>query len=110
MHSAEFLGLMSVIAGVLIAFGVGRKVSGRAWLATIFLLLGDVFLGALLMAAVMGLHFSCNKIGICAKTTDTSVWAVAYPLMAIPAYWLSTLAGVLTRPTASTDGPRDSAS
>ena len=110
MYPAQVLGWLGIGVGVLLAFVVARKSSGGFWLTMVLLLFADLFLGLLLMGAVLGIYFVCLKIGVCPDTDDRSVWSFAYPLIATPAYLLSTIVGMLMRPPTTADGPREDAS
>ena len=47
------------------------------------------------------LHVGCTYLGLCAKTTDTTIWGVAFPLIANPAFWLMGFVANLAGPKQS---------
>jgi hypothetical protein len=89
MASITFLALVAVVVGFFAAFKIARKSRGDGALK----FLGSAFSAALLgialtFAAGLSHGFCAGVLKICAPTTDTTVFNVSFPLMAIPLYWM----------------------
>ena len=99
MASIELFSYAAIVAGFAISVKLGKAHA-----------LGDgamKFFGSAFVAVVLGvamsfcaglLHTLCKGV-LCAPTTDTTVWSVAYPIMAAPAYWMAMLVTTLEAKT-----------
>jgi hypothetical protein len=95
MASITVFAWLAVGLGVLVAFVLGRygAQTPDTW-SSIGAGIADVLLGIGLCFATGVTHFICSGVfHYCVPTEDTTVWNVAYPLMAIPAYWIATAVG-----------------
>ncbi len=89
MASITYLALIAVAAGIVLAFKFARgsRYSG----ATKFFgsALTAVFLGfGLSFAAGVSNALCVALVKACAPTVDTTVFHMAFPLLAVPLYWV----------------------
>ena len=104
MHSAQVIALIAVLVGIVGAFLIGRFGPKGFWPLVGFLF-ADVFLGVALVIAVFHLFSVCHELlNLCSQVDDQSTWAVLYPLIFIPAYWISTVIAKVTRPVGRDGG------
>ena len=95
MTSITLFALLAVALGLVIAWTLGKGGSSGSGTADVF---GFAVAGVLLgigLCVVTGIsHAICTGLTkICVETTDMTVWSLAYPLVAIPAYWIATAVG-----------------
>lgn len=89
MASITVLSCFAVGAGLYLSFVVGgllKVATPIAWLLAIFV---APMLGIALAFAAGLSHMFCEHVlHFCSPTSDTTVWSVAYPLIAIPLFML----------------------
>ena len=90
MITAPLLAWCTVAAGVAIAMVLGWRFTKGFW-ATVGILFVDAMMGVVLSFALYQVFAICLKAGLCAQTTDQTVWSLGFPIMFAPAYWLATL-------------------
>jgi hypothetical protein len=71
------------------SFRLGRKDS-VGFLAAVA---GGAVIGVAAMVALLLTFGLCLGVSICAQTTDHTVWALGYPLIFVPLYWLVSFIG-----------------
>jgi hypothetical protein len=83
------IGAAIALAGCALSLVFGWRMGAPFRFAQVFALaVVSVVLGVVLSAAAVGIHGACEMLGMCQKMTDTTVWGMALPLMASPAFWL----------------------
>ena len=87
--TAPALALFVVLVGVAAAFALGWRAKGF-W-GVLLVLLFDAAMGLALCLPMYILFSACLQFGLCAQTTDQTVWSLGYPLIFTPAYWVATL-------------------
>jgi hypothetical protein len=88
MASITVLSLGAVALGLFLSVLFGRASSAEPIGCTAGAL-ASIFIGIGLCFAAGVSHAFCHGVlKICAPTSDTNVWSVSYPLMAIPLYWV----------------------
>jgi ABC-type dipeptide/oligopeptide/nickel transport system permease subunit len=88
MEIATF-GWIGALIGCCMGVIVGKKDKKPQLMVTVLALIPAFFLGALLTAVALYSHDYCQlHFALCAKTTDTTIWFVAIPLIFSPVYWL----------------------
>lgn len=95
MISVTAFALIGVILGFILAWLLGRGRPSDAGAAqTIGSVIVGILLGVILSFVAGFTHSLCAAVSIiCKKTTDTTIWSVAYPALAIPGYWLAMYVG-----------------
>ena len=92
MASISFFAWSAVFIGVFLGILLGK--GGRPGFARVVGMgIAGVLLGVGLSFAVGIAHSLCSGAKLCTATSDTTVWAVAYPLMFVPAYWVAMWVG-----------------
>jgi hypothetical protein len=100
MASITLFAWLAVALGLVVAFILGHygAQTPDTW-SSIGAGIADVLLGIGLCFATGVAHSICSGVfHHCAATEDTTVWSVAYPLMAIPAFWIATFVGAADAP------------
>jgi hypothetical protein len=95
MASITFFAWLAVGLGMVIAFILGHygAQTPDTW-SSVGAGIADVLLGIGLCFATGITHSICSGVfHYCTPTEDTTVWSVAYPLIAIPAFWIATAVG-----------------
>jgi hypothetical protein len=88
MASITVLSYLAVSVGICISIVIALKLREHIPLAGLLLLVVAPILGVALSFAAGLLHMLCeNVLGFCSPTSDTTVWSVSYPLLAVPLYW-----------------------
>jgi hypothetical protein len=87
--TATALALFVVLVGVAAAFALGWRAKGLG--GTLIVLLFDAAMGLALCLPMYIIFSVCLHVGLCAQTTDQTVWSLGYPLVFAPAYWAATL-------------------
>lgn len=95
MTSITLFALLAVFLGLAIAWTLGKGGSSGAGAADVVgFALAGVLLGIGLCVGTGISHAICSGLTkVCMATTDTTVWSLAYPLVAIPAYWIAMAVG-----------------
>ena len=95
MLTINVFAFVAVSLGLIVAWLIGK---GRPADAGVGHTIGSVIAGILLgvsLSFVAGVtHALCSELlTVCIRTTDTTIWSVAYPAIAIPGYWLAMFVG-----------------
>jgi hypothetical protein len=89
MASITVLSWISVGVGAWLSVLIARKLRPYLPLAGLLLLVVAPVLGIALLFGVGLSHMFCEHVlRFCAPPSDTSVWSVSYPLIAVPLYWV----------------------
>jgi hypothetical protein len=89
MASITVLSCIALIAGLGLSVVVGAKGMASIEPGCLGSAFSAVVLGIALSFAAGLAHGLCEMgLRFCAPTTDTNVWSLSYPLMAIPIYWI----------------------
>jgi hypothetical protein len=89
MSSITALSCIALLAGFGLSVLIGAKSDAANPIGCIGSALSAASLGTALSFAAGISHAFCEQaLRLCAPTTDTTVWSVSYPLMAVPIYWL----------------------
>jgi hypothetical protein len=90
MASISVFAWAAVFAGLFLGILLGKASGGRPGFAGIVgMAITGLLLGVGLSFATGAAHSVCSAANLCAATSDTTVWAVGYPLMFVPAYWIA---------------------
>ena len=109
MASITVLSCVALAAGFVFSVLIGSKKREGHPLGCVGSAFTAVLLGvAMTLAAGLSHGFCQQVLKFCAPTTDTTVWSVSYPLIAIPLYWILMLL-VPSRSGPSIKGPKQSA-
>jgi len=90
MLSMNDLGVVAAAIGCLLSALFGWRMNEPFRFAHLVVLaFVTIALGIFLSIATGLVHVGCVRISqLCAQTTDTTIWGVAFPLMFIPVFWL----------------------
>ena len=91
MITIVHIGWFTIAVGIVLATTIGHASRNR--LGFIGLGFVGVGLGVGLCFATALLHVVCAPIGICAETSESTVWGVTYPAIFIPIYWIAIAVG-----------------
>ena len=89
MASITVFALVALAVGFFFAVRIARRNRSRGALRFFGLAVWAATVGLCLTFAAGLLHTLCEgALRICAPTTDTTVFNVSFPLMAVPLYWI----------------------
>ena len=93
MASITALACIAVAVGLVASAMAGRSSRGSdGCLLVIAFAFGSVFLGAVLFFGASLSYVFCERtLKLCEPTSDTDIWSVSYPLLAIPLFWVTML-------------------
>ena len=90
MASISVFAWSAVFIGFFLSILLGKATDGRPGVGGVIgLAIAGVLLGPALSFATGVAHMLCQGAKLCAPTTDTTVWDVAYPIILIPGYWIA---------------------
>jgi hypothetical protein len=89
MASITLFALVALLVGFFGAFKIARRSRGNGALKFVGSAFSASLLGiALTFGAGLSHGLCAGVLKYCAPTTDTNVFNVSFPLMAVPLYWM----------------------
>ncbi len=108
MASISVFAWSAVFVGIFLGVLLGKATGGRpGFSGFVGMAIAGVLLGIGLSFVTGVTHSFCSGANLCATVSDTTVWAVAYPLMLVPAYWIAMGIGAIlaSRPSGTANPP-----